>query len=199
MTHAAPVAPPDGALLHAAAGGDTGAFEIFLRRHQEPVQRYLRAFTGHDDVDDALQDTFVAAWQGAAGFRGSDSARAWLYTIARHAVHHQLRRRAHEPAYTESLEELAARAGWGAEPSSDSRDAQLAHDLLQVALARLPADEREVLTLRELDGFSGEETAAILHLSLAAMKSRLHRARLHLAAIVRALELSPSSTERRHD
>lgn len=67
-------------------------------------------------------------------------------------------------------------------------------DLLQVALGRLPADEREVLTLRELDGFSGEETAAILQISVAAMKSRLHRARIHLAAIARTLAAVHPST-----
>jgi DNA-directed RNA polymerase specialized sigma24 family protein len=54
------------------------------------------------------------------------------------------------------------------------------------ARRRLPPDEREVLTLRDLDGFSGEETAMVLHLSVPATNSRLHRARIHLAAVVRA-------------
>jgi RNA polymerase sigma-70 factor (ECF subfamily) len=62
--------------------------------------------------------------------------------------------------------------------------------------------EREVLTLRELDGFTGDETAAILHVSVAAMKSRLHRARIHLAAVVRSLEQDapprPSSSDATH-
>jgi RNA polymerase sigma-70 factor (ECF subfamily) len=58
------------------------------------------------------------------------------------------------------------------------------------ALAQLPDAEREVLTLRELEGLSGEETAAMLGISLAAMKSRLHRARLHLAALVRTAHAS---------
>jgi RNA polymerase sigma-70 factor (ECF subfamily) len=196
----------DAALLAASAAGDTGAFETFMRRHQAPVARYLRTFTGAADVDDAVQETFIAVWRSAVHFRGTGhdgGARGWLYTIARHAVHHQQRRRVDEPAQLESLEQLAEQAGWGSLPevtaTGDDRPLQ---ELLQVALARLPLEEREVLTLRELDGFSGDETAAILHVSVAAMKSRLHRARIHLAAVVRSLEQDapprPSSSDATH-
>jgi RNA polymerase sigma-70 factor (ECF subfamily) len=55
---------------------------------------------------------------------------------------------------------------------------------LEKALERLSPEEREILVLRELEGFSGEETASLLELSLPAMKSRLHRARLRLAAVL---------------
>ena len=179
----------DAGLLAASAAGDTGAFELFMRRHQAFVSRYLQSYTGSSDVDDAVQDTFVAAWRGAAGYRGTDSARAWLYTIARHTVHHQVRRRVNEPAELESIEQLAEQAGWGCLPEVPVEpDAEQWRELLHTAMARLPADKREVLTLRELDGFSGDETAAILQVTVAAMKSRLHRARIHLAAIVRTLE-----------
>jgi RNA polymerase sigma-70 factor (ECF subfamily) len=181
----------DAALLRAAAAGDALAFETFMRQHQSPVHRYLLHFTnGAVDLDDALQETFIAAWRSAGTFAGTDSARAWLYTIARNVVRHQVRRRVDEPAHLESLEQLAEQAGWGcpADPR-DAVDAQAARDLVRVAFARLPQEEREVLTLRELDGLSGEETAEVLQLSLPAMKSRLHRARIHLAAVLRALDV----------
>lgn len=186
----------DGALLRAAATGDEAAYAQFMRAHQAAVHRYLVTYAGHRDVDDALQETFINAWRGAAGYHGGDSARAWLYTIARHVVHHQVRRRVDEPEQLESVEQLAEDAGWGcADDRADGSgsDAGLARELLQTALSRLPREEREVLTLRELDGFSGDETAAILQLSLPATKSRLHRARIRLAAIVRRLE-SPTNT-----
>lgn len=181
----------DGALLRAAASGDSGAYAQFMRAHQAAVHRYLATYTGSPDVDDALQETFINAWRGAPGYQGGASARAWLYAIARHVVHHAVRRRVDEPDALESLEALAEEAGWGCidERSGGSgSDDAIARELLTVALAQLPREEREVLTLRELDGFSGEETAAILQLSLAGMKSRLHRARIHLAAVVRRLE-----------
>jgi RNA polymerase sigma-70 factor (ECF subfamily) len=179
----------DAALLSAAASGDASAFTTFMRAHQAAVHRHLVAFVGHDDVDDALQETFIAAWRGAGSFHGDGSARGWLFTIARNVVRHQVRRRVDEPAQLESLDDLAEQAGWGSIPDERARpEAAIARELLTVAFARLPEEERVVLTLRELDGLSGDETAALLNLSLAAMKSRLHRARLHLAAVLRALE-----------
>ena len=75
-------------------------------------------------------------------------------------------------------------------------DAALARDEVERALAMLPDDEREVLVLRELEELSGDETARLLGLSLPAMKSRLHRARIHLAAALRAKSApeSPAAT-----
>ena len=88
-----------------------------------------------------------------------------------------------------SLDEVAERAGWGRDPAEERRrDTALARDVLERAFRVLLAEEREVLVLRELEGYSGDETAVVLGLSLAATKSRLHRARLHLAAAVRQLD-----------
>ena len=113
----------------------------------------------------------------AGSFRGTGSARSWLLSMARNAHRHQHRRRVDEPRAFVPLELLAQRAGWGADPAESRRaDAALAHDLLTQALAHLPLDEREVLVLRELEGMSGPEAAAVLQLTEAAMKSRLHRA-----------------------
>ncbi len=180
----------DRALLRAAAAGDAQAFEVFMTAHQAAVFRYLLSTTGDGvDVDDALQETFIAAWRGAAAFAGDTTARGWLYGIARNVVRHQLRRRVGEPTHVDSVEQLAEQAGWGcADPAETFGEATIARDLLSVAMSRLPQDECEILTLRELDGFTGEETAQLLQLSLPAMKSRLHRARIHLAAIVRVLD-----------
>lgn len=194
----------DADLLRASAAGDPRAFAHFVHRHEAAVHRYLVIHAGPvADVDDALQETFIAAWRGAASFLGAGSAKAWLFAIARNALRHLIRRRVGEPAHMESIDALAAgdsldalavEAGWGC--AADDRmhsDAGLARETLEVAMNRLPADEREILTLRELDGLSGAETAELLQLSLPAMKSRLHRARLHLAA---ALRLSGHVTPR---
>lgn len=179
----------DAALLQAAASGDAAAFGAFMRTHEAAVHRYLVSLVGIGaDEEDALQETFINAWRGAATFTGQGGARAWLYAIARHVVHHQVRRRVGEPAQVESLEALAAEAGWGCAGATEGDGAALARDLLDAAMRRLPPEEREVLVLRELDGLSGEETAALTGLTLAAMKSRLHRARVHLAAAVRSLD-----------
>jgi len=138
------------------------------------------------DAEDALQDAFISAWRSAAGFAGDGSARGWVLTIARHALHRRYRRRAGEPESFETLDELGAAAGWGSDEPPDAMVERLeSRERLQQALAALAEDDREVLILRDLEEMSGEETARVLGLSIRAMKSRLHRARLRLAARLR--------------
>jgi RNA polymerase sigma-70 factor (ECF subfamily) len=184
----------DPSLLTAAAGGDSRAFDTFVTRHAADVHRFLASLGVRDaDADDAMQDAFVAAWRGAAGYRGDGSARAWLFTIARRAASRAVRRRAGEPerfaplTEADSLETIALAAGWGATDESADRDTA---DRVRRALGALSEGDREILVLRDMEGLSGEETATALGLSLAAMKSRLHRARLRFVAIVRALDSS---------
>lgn len=184
--------PPDAVLLAATAAGDTTTFDRFVTRHASHVHRFLASLGVRDaDADDAMQEAFVAAWRGAAGFRGDGTARAWLFTIARNVVRHASRRRVGEPerfaplGAADSLDAIAIAAGWG---SGDDTSAGDRVELVRVALQQLAAADREILVLRDVEGFSGEETAESLELSLPAMKSRLHRARLRLAAAVRQLE-----------
>lgn len=82
----------------------------------------------------------------------------------------------------DSLEVLATLAGWGA--GSDFSARLEVEDELEWALARIPEEERRVLILRDLEGLSGPEAADALELSVPAMKSRLHRGRLHLMAVL---------------
>jgi len=162
-----PLTPSDGELLSRTAAGDHRAFSAFVDRHQGTVFRYLSARTGSAaDCEDVLQETFVAAFRGCESYRGEGSARSWLFGIARNLSKRIYRKRVGEPDEMVPLEELGLQ------------------DTLEKALARLSPDEREILVLRELEGLSGEETAAVLELSLPAMKSRLHRARLTLAAVL---------------
>lgn len=158
-----------------------------MDRHADAVHRLLLSLgAGRDDAEDALQECFVSAWLSAGTFRGTASARAWLFSIARNALHRQHRRRAGEPAEMEGLEALGAAAGWGAQ--SDFRHRFEMRDELEWALSRILPEEREVVVLRDLEGLSGEEAAEVLELSVAAMKSRLHRGRLRLMGLVRTEE-----------
>jgi RNA polymerase sigma-70 factor (ECF subfamily) len=171
-------------LLTRAAHGDTGAFEALVLRHREAVWRLIRSLTSDPAAaEDALQETFLSAWRGAATFRGEGSALGWLWSIARHAVYRQHRGRVGEPERMESLAELGEAAGWGAE--SDPLDTLLLKDEVDRALARLTLEERELLLLREVEGFSNQECADLLGMGLPALKSRLHRARLRFVAHLR--------------
>lgn len=176
--------PGDAELLRRSAGGDSVAFETFVERHQAAVMRLLLATAANPaDAEDALQETFLAAWRSARTFAGTGPARGWILTIARHALHRLYRRRVGEPASHVSLDQLGLEAGWGSDEAPDAFLARLDdRAMLRAALAALPEDDREVLILRDLEELSGEDTARVLGITLQAMKSRLHRARLRLAA-----------------
>ncbi len=174
-------------LLRRSASGERSAFEDFMERHQASVFRFIQTLTSERaDAEDALQETFIAAWRSAATFRGTGSARAWVLTIGRNAVRRQHRRRAGEPAEFLSLDDLGLHAGWGSEATPDELFSRLEdRATLERALASLSNEDRQILILRDLEGFSGEEVAELLDLSLAAAKSRLHRARLRLTAALK--------------
>ncbi len=173
----------DADALARSAAGDAAAFAAFVSRHQASVCRFARAFVSRpEDAEDVTQQTFLAAWKGAGGFRGEASARTWLFTIARPAAHRYRLDGDRLPVAELSTDELGTHAGWGGADPEALAVASERRDRLMAAFARLAPEEQQVLTLRDLEGLSGEDTASTLGISLAAMKSRLHRARLVLAA-----------------
>jgi len=135
------------------------------------------------DAEDALQETFLQAWTGADSFRGDAPPRAWLFGIARNVGRRMYRRRVGEPSPTDtvSFEALGLAAGWGSDRAG-TLEQLCTRDSLERGFAALEPEDREILVLRELEGFTGSEAADLLGLSPAAQKSRLHRARLRLAA-----------------
>ncbi len=176
----------DESLVRRAGQGDRAAFGVVVQRLRGRVHRYARTLVRSDaDAEDVLQRTFVAAWRGASGFEGRSTAFVWLCTIARHAAERAGRVRAGAPRRFETLdspeiEALGCAAGFG---DPEALTAELEEtERVRGALGRLPEEDREILTLRDVEGLSGPEVEAVLGLSRAAMKSRLHRARLHLIA-----------------
>ena len=181
----------DEQLIELVAGGDRGAFHALVERYQSAVYRHLRALTPTaQDAEDVLQETLLAVFRHARTYRGDSSGRTWIYTIARNSAFRLARRKI--PLLTDrldeqdgSFEDLGVKAGFGAaDPERLAMQAQC-RDRLNAALNALSSEDREILILRDLDGLSGEEAAAILGIGLAAMKSRLHRARLRLSVALR--------------
>jgi RNA polymerase sigma-70 factor (ECF subfamily) len=174
----------DVALLRACVDPSSGACARFVAAHLDRVWRYAFALT-HDAAwaEDVVQETFLAAVRGAAGFSGG-SVRAWLFIIARNAWHRSHRRRVGEPASFEGLDQLGVAAGWG-DPEAHVAAVERA-DALRSALGRLDPLDREILALRDQDGLTGPEAAEVLQLPLSAVKARLHRARLRLMCELRS-------------
>lgn len=181
--------PSDATLLASVASGDRVSLSTLVRRHWASLFRYMRRMTGDEaTAEDALQDTFVAVLEHAGTFRGEGSARAWLYALARNALRRRVRRRIGEPSpadVSEDVESLGANAGFGC-VGSWSRALEDREEI-ERALDTLSDDDREVLAWVDAEGLSIDEAAAVLGLGEAALKSRLHRARLRFMAAMRAM------------
>lgn len=173
----------DSDLLVAASQGERAAGAVLVQRHHASMRRYAQSIVGHD-ADDVVQQAWVDAIRGGHTYSGRSAVRSWLLTLTRHAALRSKRLRAGQPRVHVPLDAIAVAAGWGSDPES-SVATRLDAARLTRALATLHPEAREVLTLRDLEGMSGPEVALMLEVTLPAMKSRLHRARLELAAAVR--------------
>ena len=180
----------DGELIAGCREVAHAAFETLAYRHLPAMHRTARWVTGGDDAlaADAVQDALLAVFRGVATYdETSGAVRPWLMAITRHAAHRALRQRRLVPVEARelSLLQLGGEAGWG----DDDPERHLGHledvDALARAMALLQPEEREVIELRDVEGLSGQDAARALGLELSAMKSRLHRARLSLMALVR--------------
>lgn len=178
-------------LLARARAGDLDAFAEFVRLFERRVRAVLgRLLDDERDVDEAAQDTFVQAWRHLERFRGEAAPFTWLYRIAVNEALQRTRRRQLDTRPMESAEEPereagAFAAGWSqpAEVEASNRESLA---FLAGRLRALPIESRAPLVLRDLEGWSYEEVADALGLSVAAVKSRIHRARMRIAEEYRA-------------
>ena len=168
-------------LLQAAQGGDAEALDALLRQYQPRVYRFgMKMCRDPEDAQDILQETLFAAARTLQGFRGASSVSTWLYTIARSFCIKKRRRSSFAPVIV-SLEAAApqVRAARDRAPDPERSLADLeVGAALESAIAALEPEYREVLVLRDVEGLSAAEVAEVTGLSVAAVKSRLHRARV---------------------
>ena len=179
----------DRELIARTAEGDRRAFEQLVERHAPAVLRLAAAFGDATHAEDAMQQTFLNAYQHASSFRGNASVRTWLLTIARNTVYRLHGQKRREVLGEEPLIELGIDAGWGSEDPEAMAIAAERRSEFREALASLAPEDQEVIILRDLEGLRGTEAADVLGVGERAMKSRLHRARLRLAAALRGCEL----------
>lgn len=181
-------------LISLISSGDPAAARVLVETYRGAVYAFALRLTGDTSLaEDILQETFLAALRGLSTFRAEGSLKAWLLTIARREAAAMTRKLHDTPTEQGSLESLGSQAGWGAPSPEEELDEQQQQRCLERALARLAPADREILLLRDIEELSGEETAVVLGIPLAAMKSRLHRARLRLMAA-----LNPEATEDAH-
>ena len=176
-------------LVGAAMAGEQSAFAALTERHRRELHVHCyRMLASFDDADDAVQETFLRAWQSRDGFDGSLLFRAWLYRIATNVCLDMLRRssrrltKMHSFAEVSWLQPYPDRLLDEVAPSEDQPDAVVVErETIELAFLAavqlLPPRQRAALLLRDVLGWPATETAALLETSVAAANSALQRAR----------------------
>lgn len=172
-------------LLIRARDGDIEAYAEFVRTFERRVRALLgRLLDDERDVEEAAQDTFVQAWRNLSRFRGDSQPFTWLYRIA---VNEALQRTRRKKLDLRPLDDLSPGDSslfdhrTNTDTLAESRELS---SFLAEQLRELPFEYRAPLVLRDIEGWSNQEVADALELSLPAAKSRIHRARLQLRDVV---------------
>ena len=183
----------DQALVEKIRAGDYQAFEFLVTRYESKVYRLaIRMLRNPQDAEDALQETFMQVFRGLAGFEGRSKFSTWLFRLATNVCLMRIRHRETEPSKLLPLEDYLPKLEEGDSPQmmdwadrpEDALLSKESREKMMEALDKLPPEYRAVFILRDIEGFSNAETGESLGISVAAVKSRLHRARLALRGML---------------
>lgn len=174
-------------LIRRIREGQTDVFEALIHPHLGKIYALALRMTGNTaDAEDALQEACLLAFSRLGTFRGEAAFGTWFYRIALNSIYMGFRRRpggvvedidAYLPRFDANGTILDGARPIALDPEDETIRAEVGA-ILEAAVRRLPPDFRAVLVARDVDGLSTDETAEALGLTRAAVKSRLHRARL---------------------
>lgn len=179
----------ESALVIAASNGDQAAFSELVRIYERLVYNTVKSKVLHsEDALDVSQEVFIKIWRSLPTWRGDCRLSTWIYKIAINTSFDFLRRTTLETDPLERQDE-SERPIELADPSPDSSPEENFEKNETVrsvrrAIARLPEEQREVVTLRDIDGYSYDEIAEMLSLGIGTVKSRLNRARKRLRELL---------------
>jgi RNA polymerase sigma-70 factor (ECF subfamily) len=182
----------DAVLVQRAVAGDQRAFELLVIKYQRRLQRLIgRLVRDTDLVEDIAQETFIRAYRALPQFRGESQFYTWLYRIAVNTAKKFLQERKRSPTMSDRAfvanEDNDETFRVVVEPINDETpESVLAAKEIAAAvnsgLAALPLDLRQALTLREIEGLSYEEIAAVMDCPMGTVRSRIFRARELISA-----------------
>ena len=197
----APSSAPDGAtaqlsdeaLVDRARGKDEAAFEELVSRYEDKLYRLAMRFVRNEtDAQEILQDAFLSAWRNLPTFEGRAQFGSWMYRVTVNAALMLLRSRNRHPevgvdeveptALNDAVAEngqMRSNSDWSQRPDDQLQSEELRKHI-QTSVDSLPEGLRTVFLLRDVEELSTEDTAELLGLSVPAVKTRLHRARLAL-------------------
>jgi len=176
-------------LIQAINNGRTDLFQQLVVKYQQKIYNFGMRMCGESrDAEDLVQETFLNVFRYLKGFRYETRFKNWMFRVATTTCLKAKRKPKHAPERELSLEEFMPgegeelpdqAPGWAQRPLDQLLNEELAAHIKN-AIIDLPKKYRMVIVLRDQEGFSTEETAQILDISVANAKVRLHRARLFL-------------------
>lgn len=170
----------DQQLIDGVLAGDTGLYELLMRRYNQRVYRTVRAILRDDsETEDVMQEAYVRAYEHLAEFEGRSSFSTWLTRIAVNESFRRLyRNKKFDPI---DISEMSGRVMTShAENPEQAVATAEAATMLERAILSLPRDYRVVLVMRDMEEMSTAETAQALEITPESVKVRLHRARVRL-------------------
>lgn len=174
-------------LIARARAGDQDAFAELVVLHGNRVYGALRRFgLDADEADEVAQEVFVRAWRGLARFQERSQFSTWLYRIAFNEAHRRLSRRSPvrvEPVPDREDPIVSVQESPTLGPEAQTLEAEFER-MLERALDELPADWRAAVVLRDIEGLSTHDAAEVVGVREPAFKSRLHRGRMQLRALL---------------
>jgi RNA polymerase sigma-70 factor (ECF subfamily) len=174
-------AETDEQLVRKSQQDDERAFGELVSRYESKVYSLaLKMLRNPEDAEDVLQDTFLRAYRGIKSFKGNSTFSTWIYRITANSALMRLRKRQLPTVSIDDADEREAPiniADWAPGPVEQMLN-QETQAAMTEAIDALPPEFRQVFVLRDIEELSNAEVAEILDLSVAAVKSRLHRARL---------------------
>ncbi len=178
-------------LVRLAQSGEEAAFEELIRRHQQRVFGLVSGILRRrEDVEDVVQQVFLKVFVSLKRFDQRAAFSTWLYKISVNECWDYLRKKKVRPLVYEAdlSEEQVSRLDGvvsAEQPPASSSDRAEARDLLERMMEKLPEQDRQLLVLKEVEGFSVQELAEILDLNVNTVKVRLFRARARLMDVYR--------------
>ncbi len=182
----------DEQLVERAQQGDKRAFELLVRKYQYKIIQLVSRLVGDADAPDVAQETFIKAWRALKGFQGNSAFYTWLYRIGINTAKNHLVARHRRPSNQDIDVDDAEQFGHTAQMSDvDTPEALLLSDEIKqtvgAAIAKLPPDLRQAITLRELEGLSYEEIAEVMDCPIGTVRSRIFRAREAIDVVLKPL------------
>ncbi|MHC4971749.1 MAG: RNA polymerase sigma factor [Planctomycetota bacterium] len=173
-----PTQMDDRELVQRIRDGDAEALRAIVERYQDRIFSLIYGIVrDRHEVEDVAQEVFLKVYTRIQAFDERSKFYTWLYRVAANAAKDHVKKRSRRPAV--ALEEDEVLPATGDNPVQHAAAAETRR-LVREAIAALPLRYREVLTLRELEGLSYNEIAAVLQISIGTVESRLHRARAKL-------------------